>query len=133
MNFGESSTSTDKEFFAAPSADIVEYAELGRFEIVADLPGIDEASLDVSVRERELTILARKSAPGGAADGDKEESKEELWNFEVAPRDYRRVFSLNDDVDVDGISASYSSGVLVVDIPKVQKAQPRKINVKVVQ
>jgi len=115
---------TDQRRVVAPAVDIIEDSERGRFEIVVDLPGIDEASLDVGVRDGELTIHARWGAE--SADG-------KLWSFESPARDFRRVFRLNDDVNVEGISASYKSGVLVVDVPLVLKKQPRKIDVKVVQ
>jgi HSP20 family protein len=87
----------------------------------ADLPGVDPASVDVDVDGHLLTIRAQRSA------GDRENAR---WLAQERPfGSYLRQFSIGDDVNAEGISASYDNGVLSVVIPVAERAKPRKITV----
>jgi len=111
---------------AASSALPVDIAEKdGEFEITAELPGIDEKDIDVSVANGGLTIKAEK----------KEEKEEQKKGYVVSERHYgafERQFGLPPGVDVDKISASFKNGVLKVVLPKTAEAlkQEKKIAVK---
>ena len=103
-----------------PDADITETND--KVVIVADLPGVSPEDVDVSLERRVLTISAQSKAP-------------ELEGFrqihaENAAVGYERAFTLSDDIDADRIEASVSDGVLTLVLPKAEKAQSRRIDVK---
>lgn len=86
--------------------------------LVADMPGVDEKSVEVTLEDDVLTIVGR--TPDFAPHGYRRTYAE----FE--PGDYRRSFVLSDRVDAAGIQASVKNGVLRVMVPKSKPAQ-RKI------
>ena len=91
------------------------------FHIEFDLPGVNTDSIDLDVERNVLTVRADRSPREGT-------------NELVAAERPRGVFSrqliLGDNLDLDRISASYSDGVLRLDIPVAEKAKPRKIAVE---
>jgi HSP20 family protein len=92
-----------------------------RYMMVADLPGIDPGSIDVDVDGGQLTIRAQRTA-------DSREGVRWLAR-ERGGGHFLRQFTLGEGVDLDGITASYDSGVLSVIIPVSERAKPRKITV----
>jgi HSP20 family protein len=93
-----------------------------KYVLAADLPGIDPGSVDLDVDGQLLTIRAERTAP--LSDDVKWISHERPYGS------YMRQFTLGDGVDVDGISAHYSNGVLSVIVPMAERAKPRKISVE---
>jgi HSP20 family protein len=107
----------------APEVDVKETDE--RFEITAELPGMDEKDVEVTLREGMLTISGEK----------KMETKEDKANYHLTERSYGRfvrTFRLPDTADEDGISAGFTKGVLSVIVPKTAaaRAHEKKIEVK---
>ncbi|KRC47107.1 heat-shock protein Hsp20 [Leifsonia sp. Root227] len=97
------------------------YREGHQYVLNADLPGVDPGSVDVDVDGHLLTIRAQRSM------GNRDNGR---WLAQERPfGSYLRQFSIGDDVDPDGISASYDNGVLSVVIPIAERAKPRKIAV----
>ncbi|HEV7740985.1 MAG TPA: Hsp20/alpha crystallin family protein [Pseudolysinimonas sp.] len=89
----------------------------------ADLPGIDPASVDVSVDGQLLSIRAERPAAGG---------EDVQWIArERRTGTFLRRFTLGQNVDTAGITAGYDNGVPSVTIPVAEKAKPRKIEVGV--
>jgi HSP20 family protein len=98
------------------------FREGNQYVLNADLPGIDPGSVDVDVDGHLLTIRAQRSA------ANRENSR---WLAQERPfGSYMRQFSIGDDVNADGISATYDNGVLSVVIPIAERARPRKIRVE---
>ena len=85
------------------------------------VPGIDPGSSDVDVDGGQLTIRAQRTA-------DSREGVRWLAR-ERGGGHFLRQFTLGEGVDLDGITASYDSGVLSVIIPVSERAKPRKITV----
>lgn len=89
--------------------------------LVADMPGVDEESVDITLEKNVLTIDGYVEA----------EAPEEyrLAYAEYRVGDYQRRFTLSDQIDRDGIEATMKDGVLHLHLPK---AEPRtkKIAVK---
>ena len=102
-----------------PRVDIAEDAE--RFTVVADMPGVDEKSVEATVQNRVLTIegWARCEKPAG----------QEPLGQEFGCGRYRRDFTLSDAVAADRIKARVKNGVLTVAIPKREEVKARKIQV----
>ncbi len=106
--------------YFTPHVDI--YETDGELTIVADLPGVEGKNVEIDLKEGALTLQGRVTPL-------------QLEGFTPIYREYRegnfyRQFMLSEIVDQDKISAKMSNGVLEVILPKVAKAQPRKIAVK---
>ena len=93
--------------------------------ILADMPGVAEEDIDITLEKDVLTIngyVSNVESPEGY----------ELAHGEYGIGDYQRSFTLPDEVDRDNIEASLSHGVLRLTLPKAPAAQTRKITVKTV-
>lgn len=90
--------------------------------LTADMPGVDEKSVNIDVERNTLTIRGEFNAkpPEGYS----------LTYREYRVGNYEREFTLSDDVDRDNVEASVSNGVLRMRMPKAKQAQPRRIEVK---
>jgi HSP20 family protein len=104
---------------ARPRVDILETEQ--EVLLLADLPGVRPADVDVRFENGELTIHGRRT-PSHAG------RKRALWEYE--PAHYHRAFRLAEDVAADRIEAELKNGVLTVRLPKAEAAKPRRINVK---
>jgi HSP20 family protein len=109
---------------AAPAVDLVETDK--DYRIKAELPGMDEKDIELSLTEDMLSIKGEK----------KEEHEEKEEGYYLAERRYgafERSFRLPEEVEADKIEASFQKGVLTVILPKSPKAQQkqaRKIGIK---
>ena len=104
----------------APPVDIEEYAD--KFVLYADIPGIDPASIEVTL-EKGVLVLS------GSRAQNVEQKGVESRRIERATGRFHRRFALPDTVDADAVSASGKNGVLEITIPKRPQVQPRKIAV----
>lgn len=102
-----------------PDVDISENSESLR--LVANMPGVDQKGVDVTVENNVLTIEARATveAPEGY----------ELLGQEYGFGKYRRDFTLSNSVNTEGIKARVQHGVLEVTIPKREEVKMRKIEI----
>ena len=91
------------------------------FQLVAEVPGADDQSTEVSIEGDILTVSAGMSSsePEGAR----------LAYAEFRTGCYQRSFELSDAVDRQGIEASVCRGVLTVRLPKARAVQPQKVPV----
>ena len=102
-----------------PPVDIFETPE--EVTLTADMPGVGKDDLDIAVERDLLTIRGRvKTEPPKDA---------ELVYAEYRVGDYRRDFTLSDDIDREKISAEVKNGVLTLTLPKAERSKPRKISV----
>lgn len=113
----------DLSFGTLPAVDIAEKDKA--YEIEAELPGMDDKNIEISLSEGMLTIKGEK----------REEKEEKKKNYYLSERHYgsfQRAFRLPAGVDTDKVEASFSKGVLKVTLPKTTEAQrkERKIEVK---
>lgn len=86
--------------------------------VAAELPGLDEKDITVSLEEGVLTIK------GERAEETKEENDEGFSHVETFRGSFHRALRLNAEVDEDGVTAAYKNGVLTVTLPKVPEAEP---------
>ena len=102
-----------------PATDIVELED--GFHIYMDLPGLAKEDLSIDLQEGEITISGptREVAVEG----------ETLTHQEFVDGEYRRSFTLSDNVDRDRIAAKLVNGVLDMHLPKSERALPRKIEI----
>jgi len=104
---------------ARPRVDVLETEQ--ELMLLADLPGVRPADVDVRFEKGELTIHGRRT-PSHAG------KKRVLWEYE--PTHYHRAFRLTEVVAGDRIDAEMKNGVLTVRLPKAEAAKPRRIAVK---
>jgi HSP20 family protein len=105
----------------APAVDIAEYSD--RFLLSADIPGIDPASVELTLENGVLTLSGTREKAVEAAGVEHRRTERSIGKF------YRR-FALPDTVDADSVSATGKHGVLEISIPKRPASQPRRIAVK---
>lgn len=95
-------------------------------EVYAFAPGIDPASIDVNLERGVLTIAGERKPAAPTANDE----KATLHLDERFAGRFRRVVSLPDDIDPNGVSAEYTNGVLHVTVKRREAAQPRRIEVQ---
>ena len=89
--------------------------------VLADMPGVDENSLDITLEKNVLSIR-----------GLVEWQNPDNYNLSYAEYevgDYERNFTLSDGIDQDNITASIRNGVLQINLPKSGPAVAKKISV----
>lgn len=91
------------------------------FQLIAEVPGADDQSTEVTVEKGVLTLSARMTPP--PTNGSK------LAYSEFTDGCYRRTFELSDAVDPQGIEATVAKGVLTVRLPKSKAMLPQKVRV----
>jgi HSP20 family protein len=102
----------------APHFNVVERDD-GYF-ITADVPGVREEDIDVTVQDSYLVISGSRNA----------EERKEGENFYVYERRYgnfSRAFALPENADAQSVEAHMKDGVLEVKVGKRESARPRKI------
>ncbi|MBX2823765.1 MAG: Hsp20/alpha crystallin family protein [Gammaproteobacteria bacterium] len=109
---------------SGPAVDITELENA--YQVVVDVPGKSASDIDVSVEKQVLTIATKADQSG---DGSDTEQKQLYTRQERASGEFERRFTLPDSVEVDGIKADCSHGVLTVTIPKSTESAIRKISV----
>ncbi len=101
-----------------PRVDLHEDADA--YVLIADVPGADETTVELTVEKNVLKLSAR---PVAAADATYEYAEFELGAYE-------RVFRLAEDVDTSAIDAIVQNGVVHVRLPR-KKPETRSIPVRV--
>lgn len=108
--------------FPSPAVDVTE--DNKAFKVTAELPGLEEKDIDVTVSGDMLTIKGEKSYEKDEKDKDRHVSERAYGAFQ-------RSFTLPEGVERDKIAADLAKGVLTVTLPKTAQAQKQnKIEVK---
>jgi len=102
-----------------PSVDIIEKND--DIVVLADMPGVDENSVDVTLEKNILTIYGKVDA------GIPENHRLHLSEYGVG--DYHRVFNLTNEIDREKIQATVKNGVLTLVLPKAETVKTKKIAV----
>jgi HSP20 family protein len=112
----------DASAFALNAAfDVKETKDAYLFK--ADVPGIHERDIEVTVTGNRLTIAGKREA-------EKEDKSDRYYSYERSYGSFTRSFTLPDGADVDALRATLEQGVLTINIPKKPEVQPKKIAVK---
>lgn len=93
------------------------------YYVEAELPGLDLADLEILVTGgNQLSLKGERKAPA---------VEKGAWHRRERPYgSFSRVLDLPAQVDADQVEARFQNGVLLVRLPKSEKARPRKIEVK---
>jgi HSP20 family protein len=104
-----------------PHFDVKE-SEAG-YVFKADLPGVKEQDLDISLTGNRLTV-------SGKRDAEERHESETYFAFERTYGSFTRSFTLPEGADAEHVQAELKSGVLTLVLPKKPENQPRKINLR---
>lgn len=99
------------------------YRQGDTFVIHFDLPGVDPASIELTVEKNVLSVQAQRQWT--RTEGD------EVVVSERAHGVFRRQLFLGENLDTDRIDAGYDNGVLTLRVPVAEKAKARKVEVTV--
>ena len=105
-----------------PPLNLYETAEA--YLVTAEAPGLDLASLDLSIAGETLTIRGERKRPDSVA----EEAYRRQERFFGR---WSRSVTLPGRVDSEAVSAHYADGILAVTLPKSRENRPRQIAVSV--
>lgn len=105
-----------------PRAMPIDAYRKGRaFYVHFDLPGVDPASIDLTVEQNVLAVKAER--PPVLSDGA------EMIVSERPAGTFTRQLFLGETLDAAHIEANYSAGVLTLTIPIMEAAKPRKLTI----
>ncbi len=104
----------------APPIEVFEKED--KFVVKAELPGMKEEDIDVSVVGDTLTIKGERKA-------ETEVKEEDYYCCERSYGSFFRSIALPSTVDAKKIEASFEDGVLEVSLPKAAEVKPKKISV----
>ncbi len=107
-----------------PLADLEEHDD--DFTIRCEMPGVDPENIEVSVDDRTLSIVGRRSER-------REESDTVSHTSECRYGSYRRSFTLPNEIDASKVSAETANGLLGITVPKGPESAGRRIPVKAVK
>lgn len=113
-NSGASATTT-----FTPRVDIVETDH--ELTLYADMPGVAPDQLDVRFNEGQLSLHGQVTP---------RQRNVQLLRKEYEVGDFHRVFTVGETIDASRITAEMKGGVLTLHLPKIEKAKPRKIEVR---
>jgi HSP20 family protein len=118
FNFLEDET---KSGVWAPPVDVAE--EKDKIFVRVEVPGMNESDLKVSFEDGLLTVS-----------GERQFERKDDRNYHRIERTYgsfSRSFSLPRTVDPNAIAAHYRDGILEIEIPKLEEAMPKQIQINV--
>lgn len=117
-------------FDVAPQANIVaprfEVSETDEAILIeAELPGMDEKDIDLTLQDNILTLKGEKKR-------EEETKKKNCYISERSYGHFQRSLQLGSGVDADQVDASFKNGVLTINIPKLEPEQSktRTIDIK---
>jgi HSP20 family protein len=104
-----------------PPVDLYETPDA--FVLVADLPGLTKDEIHIEVHDRTLTLRGEHKPEAG--------TQEEYYRRrERVYGSFQRVFTLPTTVEAEKVHASFTDGVLELQLPKSEAAKPKRIAVQ---
>jgi HSP20 family protein len=110
-----------REHHFVPSFEVKETKDTYVFK--ADLPGVKEEDLDITLSRNTLTVSGKREA-------EERETGDTWYALERSYGSFSRTFTLPEGASSDDVKAELRDGVLTILIPKRVEVQPRKISVK---
>lgn len=107
---------------AWPSVDVHETDQV--YRVTAELPGLEQKDVEVSLRDNALTISGEKREEYKTEDGGRTYAERTFGRFQ-------RTIPLETEVDADKVQASFKNGVLTVEAPKNPAARDKTRRIEV--
>jgi len=92
--------------------------------VTAELPGLEEKDLELSLDRDTLTLRGEKRE-------EREEQRRGWWHHERQYGSFARRIPLGSDVEADKAEARFKNGVLTVTLPKTEEARQRAVAIPV--
>ena len=105
----------------APKLDVSETKDA--YMVKAEIPGVDQKDLSVSLQNQILTIKGEKHQ-------EKEEKDEKYHRVERSWGEFTRAIALPGAADTENVNATFKDGVLTITLPKTPAAKGTTIPVK---
>jgi HSP20 family protein len=106
----------------SPRVDVTETDK--ELRVSAELPGIDEKDIDVTLNKDSLTIKGEKKE-------EKEDKQKDYYRMERSYGSFSRTIPLPLEVETEKVTATYKKGILKIKIPKSAKALEGKKKIAV--
>jgi HSP20 family protein len=113
-----------RQVMFVPDFEVKETPESYIFK--ADLPGVEEQDLDISLTRNRLVVSGKREA-------EERNEGETFYAYERSYGSFTRAFTLPEGADADNVRADLKDGVLTLEVPKRPEQQPKKIEVKAQQ
>jgi HSP20 family protein len=104
-----------------PAMDVYETED--KLVVTVELPGIEAKDVEVSVEDSTLTV-------SGKREFTTEVKEEHYHRIERRYGSFSRAVTLPQTVDTSKVNADVDKGVLTIEVPKAEKAKPKKIQIK---
>jgi HSP20 family protein len=99
------------------------YEKEDKVVVRAEIPGMKQEDIDISVEDSTLTIKGERKAESEVKD-------EDYYRCELSYGRFSRSIALPSKVQAEKVAASYDDGILEITLPKAPEAKPKKIAVK---
>ena len=94
------------------------------FTVDAELPGMDEDDIELTLSDGLLTLKGEKKE-------EKDEKKKDYYLYERHYGSFKRTFRVPDSVEQDKVAANFKKGVLSITMPKSAKARKEEKRIKI--
>ncbi|MFB6318567.1 Hsp20/alpha crystallin family protein [Saccharicrinis sp. FJH54] len=116
------SNEMDTPAFTKPLCNVMEDKE--GFSIEFALPGFSKNDVTIDVDNNVLTVAGKKEE-------NKKDKEQNYTRREFSYGEFKRSFTLPETVDQDKIKATFSDGILNVEIPKKPELQPKSLKINI--
>ena len=113
--------SEERGYAWMPAVDMVD--EKDEIVVKADLPGLEQKDIEVTVQNDTLTIRGERKE-------EREEKKEDYYYAERSYGSFVRSLPLPKGVEADKVKATFKKGVLEVHLPKAKETKGKTVEVK---
>jgi len=110
-----------EDYVQVPLTDIYETPD--QYTLKMEMPGVVKEKLDITLENNELEIRGET--------GKNESEGREMKYSEFTQYNYYRKYNVGDDIDRNGINATFENGVLTLVLQKHEAVKPKKIPVNV--
>ena len=98
-----------------------------QLEVVA--PGFDKADFKVNIDQNLLTVAAEKKVE--ATDEKEADKNEKQIRREYSFKSFKRTFTIDEQIEANGIDASYVNGILTLNLPKKEEVKEAAKEIKI--
>ena len=103
-----------------PPVDIVE--DSNALVFTAEMPGLERDNVEITLEDQVLTLRGERSF-------ERDDEKDNYHRIERAYGSFSRSFRLPTNVDTGKAKASFDNGLLRIELPKSEEAQPKKLEI----